>query len=76
VYAGVQAGVYAQKIYVGLTTAYTFANALVGQRYCFAVTAYFAGPVEGPKSTEVCGYANSAPTLASVGDQTSKSDKA
>ncbi len=25
-----------------------------GQRYCFAVSAYFAGPVEGDRSPEVC----------------------
>lgn len=71
VYAGVQTGVYVQHYDVGPTTSYLFANAVQGQRYCFAVSAYFAGPVEGPKSAEVCGYANAAPSLASVTNQSS-----
>jgi hypothetical protein len=71
VHAGVQPGVYAQKIDAGLATTYTFANAVIGQRYCFTVSAYFTGPVEGLRSAEVCGYANTAPTLASVSNQSS-----
>jgi hypothetical protein len=71
VHAGTQPGVYVQHYDVGLTTTYLFANALTGQRYCFAVSAYVTGPSEGPNSSEVCGYANSAPTLAAVSDQSS-----
>jgi putative Ig domain-containing protein len=70
-YAGVQPGVHVQKYDAGLATTFTFANAVSGQRYCFAVSAYFAGPIDGPKSSEVCGYANAAPTLASVSNQSS-----
>lgn len=71
VYAGVQPGVHVQKLDAGLVTTFTFTNAVIGQRYCFAVSAYLAGPVEGPKSAEVCGYTNAAPTLASVSNQSS-----
>ena len=76
VHAGTQAGTYAQHYDVGLATTYLFSNAVLGQRYCFAVSAYFTGPVEGPKSAEVCGYANIAPTLASVSDQSSSAGQA
>ena len=41
-------------------------------RYCFAVSAYVPGPIEGERSPEVCttvGSANQPPTLANPGDQ-------
>ena len=69
VYVGTQPGVYGQTFDVGLTTTWTFANPVAGQQYCFAVTAYVDGYVEGPKSSEVCGHSNQAPTLASVANQ-------
>ena len=67
---------HAQHYDVGLTTTWVFANAVLGQRYCFTVSAYLAGPIEGPQSAEVCGYANVAPTLASVSDQSSSAGQA
>ncbi len=76
VHAGAQTGSYAQHYDVGLTTTWVFANAVLGQRYCFTVSAYLAGPIEGPQSAEVCGYANVAPTLASVSDQSSSAGQA
>ena len=70
VYVGTQPGVYSQTFDVGLTTAWTFPSPVAGQQYCFAVSAYIAGNIEGPKSSEVCGYSNQVPTLASVANQT------
>jgi hypothetical protein len=69
VYVGTQPGVYTQTFDVGLVTTWTFPSPVAGQQYCFAVSAYIAGNVEGPKSAEVCGYSNQAPTLASVANQ-------
>ena len=69
VYVGAQPGVYGQSFDVGLTTTWTFADPVAGQQYCFAVTAYIDGNVEGPKSSEVCGHSNQAPTLASIANQ-------
>ena len=62
VYVGTQPGVYGQSFDVGLTTTWTFTNPVAGQQYCFAVSAYIAGGIEGAKSSEVCGYSNQ-PTL-------------
>src|SRR5215217_7001977 len=58
VYVGTQPGSYAQNVNVGSSTSYAFSTAAPGQLYCFAVTAYAAGPIEGPKSTEICGYSD------------------
>jgi hypothetical protein len=69
VYVGTQPGVYTQTFDAGLATTWTFPSPVAGQQYCFAVSAYIAGNVEGPKSAEVCGYSNQAPTLASVANQ-------
>ena len=68
-HVGVQPGVYVRHDDLGLATSTTFTNAIIGRQYCFAVSAYVTGPVEGPKSSEVCGYANVAPTLALVSNQ-------
>ena len=76
VYVGTQPGVYGQSFDVGLTTTWTFANPVAGQQYCFAVTAYADGYVEGPKSREVCGHSNQAPTLASVANQSTAQGQA
>lgn len=70
VYIGVQSGTYSQRFDVGGVTAFTYANATAGQRYCFAVAAY-TGSGEGPKSGEVCGYSNRVPTLTNPGNQSS-----
>ena len=69
VYVGTQPGVYTQTFDVGPATTWTFPSPVAGQQYCFAVSAYIAGNVEGPKSAEVCGYGNQPPTLASVANQ-------
>jgi hypothetical protein len=70
VYVGTQPGTYSQQVDVGPSTGYSFSTAAPGQQYCFAVSAYFAGPVEGPRSTEVCGYSNRPPTLVNPGNLT------
>jgi hypothetical protein len=71
VHSGTQPGTYSQHTDVGLTTTFVFPNAVPGQRYCFAVSAYVAGPLEGLKSTEVCGFSDTAPTLVNPGARSS-----
>jgi hypothetical protein len=58
VHIGTQPGVHSQHVDVGLTTAWSYASAVAGQQYCFTVSAYFAGPLEGPRSSEVCGFSS------------------
>src|SRR5262245_47021984 len=67
VHVGSQPGSYTQHIDVGLSTAFAFSSAVAGQQYCFAVSAYVAGPLEGPFSNEVCGFSNRPPTLVNPG---------
>jgi len=69
VYIGTQPGTYTQNVNVGPSTSYSFTTAVPGALYCFAVSAYAAGPVEGAKSSEVCGYSNLRPTLTNPGAQ-------
>ena len=71
VYIGTQPGNYSQNINVGSATSYTFTTAVAGQLYCFAVSAFAPGPLEGPKSAEVCGYSDQRPTLTNPGAQSS-----
>jgi hypothetical protein len=71
VHVGTQSGTFTEHYDIGLTTSWPYASAVSGQRYCFTVSAYFAGPVEGPKSNEVCGYSDAPPTLTNPGTQTS-----
>ena len=71
VYIGTQPGTYTQNVNVGLATSSTLSTAVPGQLYCFAVSAYAAGPLEGPKSAEVCGYSDQRPTLTNPGAQSS-----
>jgi hypothetical protein len=71
VYVGTQPGTYSQNFNVGPALSYSFTTAVPGQLYCFAVSAYADGPVEGPRSEEVCGYSNQRPTLTNPGPQTS-----
>ena len=76
VHIATQAGNYTQHVDVGLATTWTFSNAAAGQQYCFALTAYAAGPVESAPSNEVCGFSNAAPTLTNPGTQTSATGQA
>jgi Putative Ig domain/Glucodextranase, domain B len=71
VYVGTQPGTYTQNFNVGSATSYSFTTAVPGQLYCFAVSAYAAGPIEGAKSAEVCGYSDLRPTLTNPGAQSS-----
>jgi Putative Ig domain/Glucodextranase, domain B len=71
VYVGTQPGTYTQNFNVGSATSYSFTTTVPGQLYCFAVSAYAAGPIEGAKSAEVCGYSNQRPTLTNPGAQSS-----
>ena len=71
VHVGTQPGVHSQHVDVGLTTTWSYASAVAGQQYCFTVSAYFAGPVEGPRSSEVCGFSNAPPALVNPGSQSS-----
>lgn len=69
VHIGSEPGSYTQRVDVGNTTTYVLTTASAGQQYCFAVSAYFAGPIEGARSQEVCTSANLAPTLTDPGYQ-------
>lgn len=72
VHVGTQSGSYTQHFDVGSSTLFTFPTATAGQRYCFAVSAYLlSSQLDGPNSTEVCGYSNSVPTLVNPGNRTS-----
>ena len=62
---------YSQAFNVGDVTSYVFQPVVPGQRYCFAVSAYLAGPVHGPNSAEVCGSGDYAPVLIAPGNQSS-----
>jgi len=72
VHMGTQSGTYTQHIDVGPTTTWSFTSPVAGQMYCFVVTAYIAGPLEGARSTEACGWGNAPPTLANPGTQSAK----
>jgi len=76
VYVGTQPGTYTQNFNVGTATSSSFSSAVPGQQYCFAVSAYVPGPIESPKSAEVCGYSDRRPTLANPGAQTSTAGQA
>jgi len=68
VHIGAQSGSYSQHVDVGSATTYAFTSATAGQQYCFAVSAYVLSTrVEGPNSSEVCGYSNAPPTLVNPG---------
>jgi hypothetical protein len=66
-HVGTQSGTYTQHFDVGQSTAFTFSTAVAGQRYCFAVSSYATGPLEGANSGEVCGYSNMSPLLTNPG---------
>ena len=53
IYIGTSPSVYSEHYDVGNTTSFTFRTGIVGQRYYFAVTAYAAGNLEGPRSSEI-----------------------
>ncbi len=53
VYVGTKSRQYRETFDVGNVTSFTYPSALEGQRYFFAVSAYFEGPLEGPLSSEV-----------------------
>ena len=69
VYVGTQSGIYTQTFDVGNTTSYVFPDAIAGQKYYFTVSAYSAGPSEGPKSIEASGWSNAPPALVNPGNQ-------
>jgi hypothetical protein len=72
VHVGVQPGTYTQHYDVGSATLFSFTNAAAGQRYCFSVSAYLlSSQLEGPLSSEVCGFSNQPPTLANPGTRNS-----
>jgi len=70
-YVGTQSGTYTQKFDVGPATTFTFTNAVAGQRYCFALTAYSSPTLESQRSNEVCGFSNASPVLTNPGNQSS-----
>jgi hypothetical protein len=76
VYVGTQPGTYTENVNVGSATSYSLPTAVAGQSYCFAVSAYAAGPLEGPKSAEICGYSDQRPTLTNPGAQSSTAGQA
>jgi hypothetical protein len=71
VYMGTQPGTYTQQIDVGPTTGWSYTSAIAGQQYCFAISAYLDGQIEGPRSNEVCGFSNAPPVLVNPGEQDS-----
>jgi hypothetical protein len=71
VHIGTVSGSYTQHLDAGFTTMYGWTGAVAGQRYCFTVSAYVGGHVEGARSNEVCGYSNQPPTLANPGTRSS-----
>jgi hypothetical protein len=72
VHVGVQSGSYTQHVDAGTSTTFAFTAATAGQQYCFAVSAYtLSSRVDGPNSSEVCGYSNAPPTLVNPGTRTS-----
>jgi hypothetical protein len=72
VHVGVQPGTYTQHFDVGAATLFAYTSAAAGQRYCFTVSAYLlSSQLEGPISSEVCGYSNMPPTLVNPGARTS-----
>jgi len=72
VHVGTQPGSYTQHIDVGPTTTWSYSSAVAGQQYCFTVTAYVVGPLEGGRSNEACGYSNAPPVLTNPGTQSSQ----
>jgi len=72
VHVGTQSGTYTQHIDVGPTTTWSFTSAVAGQQYCFTVTAYVSGPLQGAPSNEACGFGNAPPVLALPATQSSK----
>lgn len=70
-HVGTQSGSYTQHFDVGAATTFNYTNAVAGQRYCFAVTAYSSPAIESPRSNEVCGYSNRPPVLTNPGNQSS-----
>lgn len=71
VHVGTTPGVYSQNVDIGRSTSFVHQSVVPGQRYCFAVSAYFAGPKHGPNSAEVCGYGDQPPALVPPGNQAS-----
>ena len=76
VYAGTQSGVYTTNSDVGNTTSFVLSNAVPGQRYYFAASAYAADGVESSLSAEISGFGNTPPALTNPGNQTSGVGKA
>ena len=75
-HVGTESGSYTQHVDVGLSTIFAWVGAAEGQLYCFAVSAYIAGYLEGPYSSEVCGYSNASPTLINPGNRVSTQGQA
>jgi Putative Ig domain len=75
VHVGAQAGSYTLRYDVGAMTSFTYPDAVAGQRYCFAVSAY-ASAGESPLSSAVCGYSDAPPTLTNPGNQSSVAGRA
>ena len=69
VYLGVQSN-SPQRYDVGNSTTFTWPNAVAGQLYCVQVAAYLDS-LEGPRSTQTCGYSNQFPALTNPGSRTS-----
>ncbi len=70
VYIGTASGQYSTTVDVGNATSYTFTSALPGTTYYLSVAAYTAGPLLGPKATELVTTTGGGPTLANPGNRT------
>jgi len=70
-YVGTESGTYTEIFTIGAATTFTYSNAVAGQRYCFALTAYSSPTIESLHSNEVCGYCDTPPVLTNPGNQLS-----
>jgi len=61
-HTGTSTGVYTQTIEVGMATAASVSNLVIGRTYYFVVTAYNNGSVESAPSNEISFVAGSVPT--------------
>src|SRR5204863_1908338 len=73
IYVGSAPGAYSERLDVGNVTRFDL-TADSGRQYCFAVSAYEAGSLEGERSADVCttiAASNTAPSISNPGSLSS-----
>jgi hypothetical protein len=68
VYVGAAPSVYAETFDAGNATSFTYRHGVAGRRYYFAVAAYVASSLEGPRSSEVSTVVASATSTPSASE--------